>query len=98
MNTNDLAGKKALVCGGSQGIGLAAARKLAARGAAVTILSRNPSAEFPHLAADLAQIETLIPVLEKQAQPEFHILVNNSGGPAPGPIASATADQFLAAF
>ena len=53
---NDLSGKAALVCGGSQGIGLAAARELAARGAAVTVLARSePPAEcgFHFLRADL---------------------------------------------
>ena len=74
------------MCGGSQGIGLAAARALAARGARVTIVSRSePPAEdkFAFLRADLEKIETLIPALEAElkAPPNFHILVNNSGGP-----------------
>jgi 3-oxoacyl-[acyl-carrier protein] reductase len=103
MTHNDLSGKAALVCGGSQGIGLAAARELAARGAAVTVVSRSePSAEhgFQFLRADLEKIEDLIPALEKQLQtaPAFHILVNNSGGPPPGNIADATIEQFLTAF
>ncbi|VTS01179.1 short-chain dehydrogenase : 3-oxoacyl-(Acyl-carrier-protein) reductase OS=Runella slithyformis (strain ATCC 29530 / DSM 19594 / LMG 11500 / NCIMB 11436 / LSU 4) GN=Runsl_1409 PE=4 SV=1: adh_short_C2 [Gemmata massiliana] len=100
---NDLAGKKALVCGGSQGIGLAAARELAARGADVTVLARSePPGEdtFAFLRADLQQIEALIPTLESQLQsaPAFSILVNNSGGPPPGPIVDATPEQFLTAF
>lgn len=100
---NDLSGKTALVCGGSQGIGLAAARELAARGAAVTVLSRSepPSEDkFAFLRADLQQIENLIPVLAKQLQapPAFSILVNNSGGPPPGAVVDATVDQFLSAF
>jgi 3-oxoacyl-[acyl-carrier protein] reductase len=103
MADNDLSGRKALVCGGSQGIGLAAARALAARGAAVTVVSRSapPTDDgFAFLRADLGQIEDLIPVLEQQLQgpPAFDILVNNSGGPPPGPVAAATVEQFLAAF
>ncbi|MBM3980397.1 MAG: SDR family oxidoreductase [Planctomycetes bacterium] len=101
MSTNDLDGKAALVCGGSQGIGLAAARALAARGARVTVLSRSePPAQdgFAFLRADLQQIETLIASLEAQAQPAFQILVNNSGGPPPGPILDATPEHFLSAF
>ncbi len=100
----DLTGKKALVCGGSQGIGLAAARELAARGAAVTILSRSGAADsedrFAGLSADLEKIEDLIPTLEKQLDgpPAFTILVNNSGGPPPGPIVEATVGQLLTAF
>ena len=40
----DLTGKHALVCGGSQGIGHAAAIELAALGADVTLLARSPDA------------------------------------------------------
>jgi 3-oxoacyl-[acyl-carrier protein] reductase len=103
MTNTDLAGKTALVCGGSQGIGLAAARALAARGAAVTVLARSePPAEdrFAFLRADLEKIEDLIPTLEKQLQspPAFGVLVNNSGGPPPGPIAEATIEQLVTAF
>jgi 3-oxoacyl-[acyl-carrier protein] reductase len=91
------------VCGGSQGIGLAAARELAARGAAVTVVSRSaPPAEdrIAFLRADLERIEDLIPTLERQLHqpPAFHILVNNSGGPPPGPIAAATVELLLTAF
>src|SRR5688500_16454595 len=103
MTTRDLSGKNALVCGGSQGIGLAAARELASRGATVTVVSRTePPAEagFRFLRADLQQIETLIPTLEGQlgAPPPFHVVVNNSGGPPPGAIVDAMVEQFLAAF
>lgn len=103
MSTHDLTDKAALVCGGSQGIGLAAARALASRGARVTVVARSePPTEdkFAFLRADLGQIEALIPALEAQmkAPPNFHILVNNSGGPPPGPVLDATPDQFLSAF
>ena len=37
----DLSGKSALVCGSTQGIGLAAAQELARMGASVTLLARN---------------------------------------------------------
>jgi 3-oxoacyl-[acyl-carrier protein] reductase len=100
----DLHGKSALVCGGSQGIGLAAARELARRGAAVTVLARSrPESggdRFAFLQADLEKIEELIPGLEKQnpGEPAFDILVNNSGGPSPGPIVEANVEQFLVAF
>jgi 3-oxoacyl-[acyl-carrier protein] reductase len=100
----DLHGKYALVCGGSQGIGLAAARALAARGAAVAVVSRSVPApgddRFTTLRADLEKVEDLIATLEGQLQgpPAFSILVNNSGGPPPGPVVGATVEQFLAAF
>ncbi|MCB1489160.1 MAG: SDR family NAD(P)-dependent oxidoreductase, partial [Bauldia sp.] len=38
----DIAGRKALVFGGTSGIGLAAAKQLAAGGAKVVAISRNP--------------------------------------------------------
>ncbi len=41
MKSDFFIGKKALITGGSSGIGLAVARELAARGSHVTILSRN---------------------------------------------------------
>ena len=103
MTNIDLTGKNALVCGGSQGIGLAAARELSACGAIVTVLARSePPAEtgFRFLRADLQQIEGLIPALESQlgAPGAFHVVVNNSGGPPPGAIVDATVEQFLTAF
>jgi 3-oxoacyl-[acyl-carrier protein] reductase len=103
MSNHDLSGKVALVCGGSQGIGLAAARALAACGAKVTVVSRSdppPEDKFSFLRADLEQIESLVPTLEAQLRdpPAFHILVNNSGGPPPGPVLDATVEQFLTAF
>jgi 3-oxoacyl-[acyl-carrier protein] reductase len=100
----DLTRKTALVCGGSQGIGLAAARELAAHGTAVTVLARSEPAAgdrpLAFLRADLEKIEDLIPSLEKQlgGPTAFDILVNNGGGPPPGPVLGATAEQFLAAF
>ena len=38
----DLRGRQALVCGGSQGIGLASAIELASMGAQVVLLARDP--------------------------------------------------------
>ena len=43
----DLTGKHALVCGGSQGIGHAAAIELAQLGASVTLLARSPTHSKP---------------------------------------------------
>lgn len=47
----DLTGKHALVCGGSQGIGLAVAIELATLGADVTLLARSRDALETALAA-----------------------------------------------
>jgi 3-oxoacyl-[acyl-carrier protein] reductase len=100
----DLAGRTALVCGGSRGIGRAAAWALAGAGADVTVLARSdpPAGDeaFDVLKADLGQIETLIPDLERQlgGPPAFDILVNNGGGPPPGPVHTASVEQFLTAI
>ncbi len=109
----DLSGKHALVCGASQGIGRATAFELAALGANVTVLARRDEvlralvAELPRthaaqshawIAADLAAPGAAAQVQAAATQHPVQILVNNSGGPPPGTVQSATAAQFLAAF
>ncbi len=110
----DLAGKRALVGGSSQGIGLAAAVELARLGASVTLLARNGEAlakaslELPRergqthgffLAdfTDPVQVEGAVTAWLKQGG-GAEILVNNTGGPPPGPAHLANTDEFLAAF
>ena len=102
--------KNALVCGSSQGIGKAAAMALAEEGANVTLLARNEESlkkvlsELPnnnqqhrYLIADFSNPEAVQKtVLDRGAN--FHILVNNTGGPRSGLIEQATAEQFLSAF
>jgi 3-oxoacyl-[acyl-carrier protein] reductase len=110
----DLGGKHALVCGGSQGIGLAAGIELAALGADVTLLARSREsleaavASLPRrhagqqhasIAADLADHDGLRARVEATANAHpVQILVNNSGGPPGGPAHSAAPDAFRAAF
>lgn len=110
----DLAGKHALVSGGSQGIGRASAIELAKLGADVTVLARSREALEAVVAmlpaTHVAQTHCWIAVdandaAELRAKIEaaanarpFQILVNNSGGPPGGPAHTADADAFLAAF
>ena len=110
----DLSGKSALVCGSTQGIGRAIAQQLATSGAEVCLLARNEQklrevcealpaehGQSHHfLRADLSQPAEVKEVVEGviSAGKTFHILVNNTGGPKPGPIIDATADDFLSAF
>ena len=86
----DLAGKRALVCGGTSGIGAATAEALRDRGAAVTILARSASGDAA-LACDLEDIDALTITIKKEidANSAFEILVNNSAGPPAGPLLEA---------
>ncbi len=105
-----LQNKNALVCGSTQGIGKATALLLAEEGANVTLLARNedklksvlqklPNNNQKHnyLVADFSKPNELKEVLET-SHLQFHILVNNTGGPAGGPIFNATIGEFEKAF
>ena len=109
-----LDGKRALVCGSTRGIGLACAEVLAGRGAGVTLAARDrqalearrdalpPVAGLTHdiLVADWndpADLEAGAQARIRENGP-FHILVNNTGGPPPGPILEARPEAFLTAF
>jgi 3-oxoacyl-[acyl-carrier protein] reductase len=110
----DLTGKHALVCGGSQGIGLASAIELANLGADVTLLARSRDsleralAALPRthatqmhatIAADMSDHAELRAKVEATANAHpVQILVNNTGGPPGGPAHTADIDAFLAAF
>ncbi|MBD8900132.1 SDR family oxidoreductase [Rhodanobacter sp. DHG33] len=110
----NLDGRHALVCGASQGIGRAAAIELALLGANVTLLARRAdvletlAAELPRtcagqrhgfVAVDVSDTATLRTRAEALvADSPVHILVNNSGGPAPGSVLDATPEDFLAAW
>jgi 3-oxoacyl-[acyl-carrier protein] reductase len=110
----DLGTKKALVCGASRGIGRAAARELAALGAAVTLIARDEKTlrtvqasldarggQSHHiLAADFSNTATLQEKITAHiaAHGPFHILINNSGGPPAGPVHTATPEDFQKIF
>ena len=109
----DLSGRHALVCGGSEGIGRAAAVELARLGATVTLLARRDevlreiAASLPrehgqrhgHLVADMADTAALRSAVEAlAARQPVHILVNNTGGPPGGPAHAADVEAYLDAF
>ena len=108
-----LKGKTALVCGSSQGIGLATAIELALLGATCILLARNEDslkAVLPTLStangqqhsyeiADFSEVAQVKAVAAKlAAQGPIHVLINNTGGPAGGPIIEAAVEAFTAAF
>lgn len=104
-----LTGKNALICGASEGIGLACAKALAAAGAQVTLLARRESvlaAAVTQLATDaqqshayiVADVLQLEPVLARIQNSGFDILINNSAGPAGGALQQADSAQLLQVF
>jgi 3-oxoacyl-[acyl-carrier protein] reductase len=110
----NLIGKRALVCGSTQGIGKASALQLASLGASITLIARNEDSlkailkELPvnagqkhdYIVADFDKSETVKVNVEKYLAGgnEFHILVNNTGGPSGGEIILAKPEEFLNTF
>ncbi|MEW6981910.1 SDR family oxidoreductase [Colwelliaceae bacterium 6471] len=110
----NLQGKRALVCGSSQGIGRACAIELANLGASITLFSRNQAsleavkAELNNdhgqqhhvLIADFSKPEQVRTAITEHLSQTgaIEILINNTGGPAPGPANTASAEAFLDAF
>jgi len=110
----DLSGKRAMVCGSTQGIGKAVAMELAGMGASITLVARNEEklnavlSELPansgqqhdYVSADFSDPSNLKNKVETYVKENnaINILVNNTGGPAGGPIANAGTDEFLSAF
>lgn len=103
-----IAGKRALVMGASRGLGRAVAEGLLAEGAHVIAVARNVQAirdwagETPHLtavSADLADITTIDALADAVlAEGGVDILINNSGGPAPGAAATVARGDWLIQF
>jgi len=95
----NLDGKRALVCGGTSGIGKAAAISLIECGAEVVILSRSASGENT-LSCDLEDLDSLTISVTKEIEDNgsFEILINNSGGPPSGPLIDAKPIDFEKAF
>ena len=108
-----LEGKHALVGGSTQGIGLAIAQELALLGATCTLIARNEDSlkkailtldntkgqQHNYLVADYSDYKSVQAVVEAYvAKQNIHILINNSGGPAGGPITEAKPEAFLETF
>lgn len=113
MNLN-LTGKTALVCGSTQGIGLAAAQLLAKMGANIVLLARNEEKlmeakasldttkdqQHYHLKADF-NFPPEVRIKVESFIEEFmpvDILINNTGGPAGGLAIDAKVDEYIHAF
>jgi 3-oxoacyl-[acyl-carrier protein] reductase len=110
----ELRGKTALVCGSTQGLGLASAIELSALGANVFLLARNETKLedaikllntskgqiHQYFVADFADINSVrIAISQILAQnTPIEILVNNTGGPAGGPALAANIEEYSNAF
>ena len=106
----NLQGKRALVCGSTQGMGWAIARELSELGASVTLFARNEESLRKQLAELngeghdylMADFNDLDQVEERARQGlkkgDYHILINNTGGPPPGPLAEASLEEFNVAM
>ena len=112
MNLN-LSNRNALVCGSTQGIGKATAIALAKMGANVTLMARNEEKlqivlseldnmqgqSHAYVCADFSSLEDVNKAVKKTISDKIiHILINNTGGPAGGPITDASVDAFESAF
>lgn len=110
----DLTGKTALVCGASQGLGLAVAKELALLGANVIVLARNEEKlqaavkslantgkqAHSYIVADTGNPAEVKEKVSAHVSPSnpIHILVNNTGGPPSGPMISTKAEDLETAF
>ncbi len=111
---NLLTGKRALVCGSTQGIGKAIACCFADQGAELVLIARNEESlaavseklstdlnrKHAYIVADFSYPDRLTTILHDQlpAHQPFHILVNNTGGPPGGLIHTADTAEFVAAL
>ncbi|WP_339096575.1 SDR family oxidoreductase [Deinococcus sp. VB142] len=99
-----LDGKRALVTGGSKGIGLAAARQLRDLGAVVTLAARGKEAlraaaddlGAAWVVADVSTPQGVQAAVEAAGQPD--ILVSNAGGPPPSLPSAVTGAAWEQGF
>ena len=98
-----LKGKKALVLGGTSGIGLATCRQLRDSGAEVIAISRNPSRIEPLdgvelLACDVLDRQALADVFADLAPYDILISAATGGDRAIGPFLEMDLDKYQASF
>ncbi len=105
-----LKGKRAVVCGGSQGIGKAIAISLASQGASITLLARNKDKlekclfelnkindqDNDFIESDLNDLKSLKINFKKylKKKSEPTILINNTGGPPPKRLLESNQEDF----
>ena len=105
-----IAGRWALVCGASKGLGYGCARALAGEGVNLVInarteatlvataerIARETGVQVKAVAGDITQASVQQAALA--AAPQIDILINNAGGPPPGDFRDWTREHWLAAL
>ncbi len=109
-----LTGKRAIVCGSTQGIGKAVAVELASLGAAVALVARNEEA-LQRVKSELSTaagqqhatiaVDFMVPEAVQERVGRYvnqaapiHILINNTGGPKGGSVVDAELQEFVNTF
>jgi 3-oxoacyl-[acyl-carrier protein] reductase len=108
-----LHGKNAVICGSSQGLGLAVATELALLGANCILIARNKEKlqkavdsldstkgqQHSFKTADFFNTEEVRTTINQIVKEKtIQILINNSGGPPSGIISEAKEQEFIKAF
>lgn len=109
-----LTGKRALITGGSSGLGLASARALAREGVTVTIAARNEDklhravqsieagshTGIHAVASDVSEPDAVQELVERSRElmGGIDILIANAGGPPPGTFASTPFEAYATAL
>jgi 3-oxoacyl-[acyl-carrier protein] reductase len=105
-----IAGRKALVCGASAGLGQACARALVEEGVHVVVVARTEAplraaaqalaalggGAVDWAAADVTTAQGRARILAQH--PQFDILVTNAAGPSPGDFRQWTREDWIAAL
>jgi 3-oxoacyl-[acyl-carrier protein] reductase len=105
-----IAGRKALVCGASAGLGFACAQALVEEGVQVVVVARTAQTladaaarlaalgggSVAQVVADVTTDHGRAAILD--AHPRFDIVITNAGGPPPGSFRDWTRDTWLAAL
>lgn len=100
----DVAGKKAVIFGGTSGIGLAAAKQLAAKGAQVVAISRDPSKAgalpdgITTKACDVLDRDAMQALFAELAPYDILISAATGGGRAIGPFLDMDMDGYKGSF
>jgi len=109
----DLRGKRAIVCGSSQGIGKSSAIELASMGASIILIARNEEKlrivqkqldiskgqRHEYIVVDFSFPQELKKKVEEYVSSNIvEILVNNTGGPAAGLAIDSKSEDFVKAF